>query len=294
MKNLIIVIWSLMYLFSCSSLFAQETEALPPDFILRSEKPATEVLLVGTFHFGYPNLDAHKTAKEDQVDILSPEKQKEVIELVDYLARFRPTKIVVEGGHNSGYLLRRYEDWQQGKGTLRAQEIDQLAFRLMDRFNLDTIYGCDAAGMTYDMEQSKDSTVMNKYLSEIFADYDWQSDDPMDALYTRWYEQMTKYSVDFPLLAYFKYLNSEEVIKRMHGAYLIGDFRLDDFRGADALALYWYSRNLRIFRRIQEIGAGPDDRVLVLFGAGHIAILKEQFEASPEYEVVQFSELEKQ
>ncbi len=278
-------------LFSLPSLVAQEIKVLPPDHFLVGDRQPTEVLLVGTFHFGYPNLDAHKTAKEDQVDILSPGKQKEVLELVDYLARFRPTKIVVEGGHNSGYLLRRYERWQKGEETLRAQEIDQLAFRLMDRFNLDTIYGCDAPGLTDEMEQSEDSTVMNKYLSEVFADYDWQSDDPMDALYTRWYEELTKYSLEFPLLEHFQYLNSEEVIKRMHGAYLIGDFKLDEFRGADALALYWYSRNLRIFRRIQEIGAGPDDRVLILFGAGHMAILKEQFEASPEYKVVRFSDL---
>lgn len=279
-------------MFSLSTLVGQETKVLPPDHFLVGDRQPTEVLLVGTFHFGYPNLDAHKIAKEDQVDILSPKRQQEVLELVDYLSRFRPTKIVVEGGRNSGYLLRRYERWQRGEETLRAEEIDQLAFRLMDRFNLDTLYGCDAPGLTDDMVTSEDSTVMAKYLSEVFADYDWQSDDPMDVLYNRWYEQMTTYSVDFPLLTYFKYQNSEEVIKRMHGAYLIGDFRLDDFRGADALALYWYSRNLRIFRRIQEIGAGPDDRVLVLFGAGHISILKEQFEASPEYEVVLFSDLE--
>jgi hypothetical protein len=293
MRNLMIAL-SATCLFSLSTLVGQETKALPPDHFLVGDRQPTEVLLVGTFHFGYPNLDANKTAKEDQVDILSPTKQKEVLELVDYLARFRPTKIVVEGGRNSGYLLRRYESWQKGEESLRAEEIDQLAFRLMDRFNLDTLYGCDAPGLTDDMVASEDSTVMVKYLSEVFADYDWQSDDPMDALYSEWYEQFTKYSVAFPLLEHFQYLNSEEVIRRMHGAYLIGDFRLGEFRGADALALYWYSRNLRIFRRIQEIGAGPDDRVLVLFGAGHIAILKEQFEASPEYEVVRFSELEKQ
>lgn len=290
MKNLFLFI-ATVFCFANCPLQAQEKQLLSPDDFLIGDERRPEVLLVGTFHFGYPNLDAHKVAKEDQVDILSEEKQKEVVELVDYIARFRPTKIVVEGGLNSGYLLRRFERWQKGEEALRAEEIDQLAFRLMERFNLDTLYGCDATGLTDNLLQSEDSTVMNKYLSEIFADYDWQSDDPMDALYTRWYEQLTQYSLKLNLLEYFKYLNAEETIKRMHGAYLIGDFKLDDFKGADALALYWYSRNLRIFRRVQEIGAGPDDRVLVLFGAGHIAILKEQFEASPEYEVVLFSDL---
>lgn len=282
-----------MLCLASASLFAQETTLLSADDILIGDQQRPEVLLVGTFHFGYPNLDAHKIAKEDQVDILSESKQKEVLELVEYIARFRPTKIVVEGGLNSGYLLRRYERWQNGKATLRAEEIDQLAFRLLDQFNLDTLYGCDAPGLTYDMEQSADSLIFVNYLAEVFADYDWQSDDPMDSLYRSWYEQSVKYSVELPLLEYFKYINSEEAIKRTYGAYLIGDFKLGEFRGADALALYWYSRNLRIFRRIQRINASPEDRILVLFGAGHIPILKEQFEASPEYEVLLFSDLGK-
>lgn len=291
MKNLIAFLCLTLFPFTSIMVYGQSFDFADPDEILIGNKSIPKVLLVGTFHFGYPNQDAYKVKEEDKVDILSQEKQQEVEKLVDYIARFRPTKIVVEAGHNSGYVLRRYESWQAGESELRAQEIDQVAFRLMEQFQLDTLYGCDAPGLTYSMEQSTDPTVMNAYLEEVFEDYDWQSEDPMDKIYDDWYAQQAKYSLDAPLLDYLKYLNSNKVIRRMHGAYLIGDFKLDEFRGADALALYWYSRNLRIFRRIQEIDAGPEDRILVLFGAGHIAILKEQFEASPEYEVVLFSDL---
>ncbi|HMQ50076.1 MAG TPA: DUF5694 domain-containing protein [Saprospiraceae bacterium] len=272
--------------------FAQALNAQPhPDSILLGGREVPKVLLVGTFHFGYPNLDAHQVAAEDQLDILSPQKQAEVEELVNYLAQFRPTKIVVEGGRNSGYLMRRYERWKSGESPLRANEIDQLAFRLMDRFQLDTIYGCDAPGLTYDMEHAPDSTVFNKWLDEIFDGYDWQSEDPMDERYSVWYEYDDKLSLKMPLLKYFKYMNSDPVIQRMHGAYLVGDFKMPGDRGADALALYWYSRNLRIFRRIQQIEAQPEDRILVLFGAGHISILQQQFQASPEYQLVPFGKI---
>lgn len=250
-------------------------------------------MLVGTFHFGYPNLDAYKVEEDKQVDILSDEKQKEVAELVDYIAKFRPTKIVVEGGLNTGYLLRRYEKWLSNEGQLRANEIDQLAFRLMKRFALDTLYGCDATGVIEKMMESPDSTVFTTFLEDIFAEYDWQSDEPIDARYTEWYDYQTQLSVSLSLLDYFKYLNSDKVIERMHGAYLIGDFRLPDNEGVDALTLLWYSRNLHIFRRIQQIEAGPDDRVLVLFGAGHTAILEQQFSATPEYKLLKFSDLDK-
>lgn len=198
---------------------------------------------------------------------------------------------MVEGGRNSGYILRRYEKWLEG-GKLRSAEIDQLAFRLMKRFELDTLYGCNAPGLSYNMENHKDSMVLKAFLEEIFAGYDWKSDDPMDKRYDEFYDfddQMTK---ELPLLEYFKYLNSEPVVQRYHGAYLIGDFKTDDYRGADALALYWYSRNLRIFRNIQRVVDDPNDRVLVLFGAGHSTILKQQFMATPEFELIEFNELD--
>jgi hypothetical protein len=142
------------------------------------------------------------------------------------------------------------------------------------------------------MIESPDSAAFAFFLEDIFAEYDWQSDEPMDARYNKWYNYQTELSMSLPLLDYFKYLNADKTIKRMHGAYLIGDFKLDDEKGVDALTLLWYSRNLHIFRRIQQIEAEPDDRILVLFGAGHISILEQQFSASPEYKLVKFNDLD--
>ncbi len=60
------------------SLFglAQVTEN--PDDILVSKDGQPSVLLVGSFHFAYYNLDAHVTKEEDQVNVLLPERQKEM------------------------------------------------------------------------------------------------------------------------------------------------------------------------------------------------------------------------
>jgi len=88
-------------------------------------------------------------------------------------------------------------------------------------------------------------------------------------------------------------MNSEKVLNRGFGAYLIGDFKLGNTRGADALAMHWYSRNLRIFRHIQQITTSPDDRILVLYGSGHIQLLNQLFECSPEYNYIKFNELKK-
>lgn len=271
--------------------FAQITPVDPDEFLVKGDE-LPKVLLVGTFHFAYYGYDAHVTSEENKVNILSPEKQKEVEELVAYIAKFKPTKLVVEGGRNSGYLVNQYRDYKAGKAKLRAREIDQICFRLMDQFGIDTLYGADAAGLNYTMTNSKDSTCLKPFVNELFNGWDFSSDDKMSKRYTEWYEYDDRLANEINLLSYFKFMNEEKNIRRMHGAYLVGDdFKLDEHRGADALALYWYTRNLRIFRNIQNLETSPDDRILVLFGAGHMSILKQLFESTPEYELIPFGNL---
>ena len=53
--------------------------------------------------------------------------------------------------------------------------------------------------------------------------------------------------------------------------------------------MHWYARNLRIFRNIQAIATEPDDRIMVIFGAGHLGILRQQLESYPGMELVEFS-----
>lgn len=275
-----------LFLLSLTSTFAQKP---PEDFLLKEEKPIP-VLLVGTFHFRYPGMDSHKTAEEDKIDVLSARRQAEMRELVDYIARFKPTKIVVEAGRNTGYLLHRYERWQEGSYDLRRQEIDQLAFPLMKRFGLDTLYGCDAPSLLWSSMRSEDSTAFKSLLKRYEATE--APEDPMNDRYYDWYDYTDRYALDHTLLETFQDMNTPHHINTMHGHYLVGSFKAGEFEGADGLALNWYNRNLRIFRLIQRIGATKNDRIMVLFGAGHMAILSQQFDASPEYKLVPFSALE--
>ena len=47
----------------------------------------------------------------------------------------------------------------------------------------------------------------------------------------------------------------------------------DNYAGTDVVATWW-ERNFRIMRNIDEI-TEPNDRILILFGQGHTAILKD-------------------
>ena len=82
-----------------------------------------------------------------------------------------------------------------------------------------------------------------------------------------------------------------KTLKRMHGNYLTTGFGTQGSNGPDMLAMWWYSRNLRIFNKILQTEPTAEDRIVVLFGNGHMPILKQCFESSPEFEVVELKSL---
>jgi hypothetical protein len=144
----------------------------------------------------------------------------------------------------------------------------------------------DAVPFSEDLEKELDSA----YMKTLWEGFDFQSDaDPYSAIYREWFEEDSKLVSKVPLLEYFKYMNSRESHEYGYGAYLIGDFKLGEYRGADLISFWWYNRNLRIFRNIQRITEGPEDRILVIIGNGHAAILRQLIEMSPEYEFVELS-----
>jgi hypothetical protein len=260
-----------------------------PDYFLVPNKDSLpQIFLVGSFHFEYYNKDAVKVGKDKQIDILSEQKQKELKVLLDYIAQFKPTKICIEAPE-SWNSMKRYRNYKSSKKPLARDETQQIGFRLMARFNLDTVYSVDAKTIADDLEKCKDSLVFKPYLDSIFKDYAFKS----MTNYTAWFNYYTELGLTVSLLDYFKYMNSQKSLLRDYGAYLTGDFKNGKYSGADALATYWYSRNLRIFRNIQRITTSKNDRILVLFGSGHIAILDQLFKCTPEYNYIKFNDLKK-
>jgi hypothetical protein len=91
------------------------------------------------------------------------------------------------------------------------------------------------------------------------------------------------------LREYLLHENDPERVLESHGQYLIGGFYLgrdDDYLGPD-MRTRWYNRNLRIVHNLQRLTRGPDERILVIIGAGHLPILAHALRASPEYRVVE-------
>ena len=248
-------------------------------------KEKTKVLVVGTFHMDYPGLDAYKTAEEDKIDVLKEPKKSEVTQLVEYIKKFKPNKIAIEA-YDSWNATEKLKQYKNGEHRDKRDERYQLAIRIANELQLDTIYAIDSGSMADDFEK-----IDSSYEKALFKDYDFQSEDDYEKYYKDWFEQEDKIIPKVNLLDYFKHINSRESHQYGYGVYLIGDFKLDSLRGADIISSWWYNRNLRIFRKLQEITEGTNDRILLVFGNGHAAVLRQLLEASPEYEFVEFDSL---
>ncbi|AZA62066.1 DUF5694 domain-containing protein [Chryseobacterium indoltheticum] len=251
--------------------------------------PKTKVLVIGSFHFDYPNQDAHKTKKSDQVDVLEPKTAAEVTELINYIKKFKPTKIAIEAWPDwkANEKLKEYKD---GKYRDQRDERYQLAMRIATELKINELYSIDANSVLNDFTEKfgkKDSL----YFKNMLKDYDFLSDDRISKQYNTFIKNTERKNFK-SLLDMFKYMNSKEYHQYEYGAYLTGDFKLREHDGADLLALYWYNRNLRMFRKIQDIPKNAEDRILVIAGNGHASVLRQFFTSSPEYEYVEFSNLD--
>jgi len=273
----------LIYL-SCNPNPSPENKQLisPSTFFPRER---TKVLIVGSFHMDYPNLDEIKTVEADKIDVLIDPKKSELTALVDYIKKFKPNKIAIEATEdwNPTEKLRQYK-----KGEFRNERDErfQLGMRLATEMGLDTIFAVDEWSFLEELEE-QDSI----FVEELTKDYDFQSNDPLHQNMKDWYEYNNKIMPSIDMLAYFKHMNSKEYHNYSYGTYLVGDFKSDQHKGPDIISMWWYNRNLRIFRNIQRITENQYDRILLLIGNGHAAVLRHLFEISPEYEVVELGSL---
>lgn len=271
-----------------SSLAAQT----PPDDILIGDQKRPKVLLVGTFHFAYYDQDTYKTHPDKRVDISSPKRQKEILELVDYLSRFKPSKIFVEDFNTDNALMNNLNAYKSGDYQLSVDEIDQIAFRLASKFELDTLYAVDEKSMMNDLYNNPKTKA---YIEELTKGLDFNADfrdSEIGQKYLEWYEIDDDYLLEATLLDYFKHLNSEVYQNRGYFNEFAGIINKTSPRVADVLTLGQTSRNMRILQRITSEINNDEDRVLILFGSSHTESFKPFFKASPEHQLIQFGELE--
>jgi hypothetical protein len=276
------------------------------------DPPASaQIMLLGTFHFQDAGLDWYKP--QHDIGVLSDQRQRELADVIACLRAFHPTKIAIERRPDQQASIdHEYRAYQQQSFPLPANEAYQLGFRLAGALGHQQLYCIDAWGRYYrpaldleDHAHNRTTEELNHFLAEQY-DFDPTRDltreaeqHGQEALIAAWTEQLTrtlKHAERERLACTIRETlvrgNSEQALQESHGLYLTGWFKIGSghaYPGVDWVTA-WYNRNLRIFANLQRITSSSDDRILVIFGAGHIPILRHCVLASPEYTLVEVGE----
>jgi hypothetical protein len=238
-----------------------------------------EILILGTYHMANPGHDVFNMAADD---VLAPKRQAEIGQLLEVLKRFKPTKIAIESAVYADRRPKQYAEYLAVKYTLTQNEIEQIGFRLAKELGMKAIYPVDFDGdfpiqrvINYAKAMGQ-SQVMDQVMSEIGEMVKRQ-----DAF-------LHSHSVLETLL----YMNDDKQVAQDVGFYLrearLGD--PGDYAGPDLLAS-WYQRNIRIYNNIAKIIESPNDRVLVIYGAGHLGWLRQIVADDPALRLRKLSEL---
>jgi hypothetical protein len=253
---------------------AQEPDLRIPTLARDPAQAPVPVMIFGVFHFHNPGADY---AQFRGIDVLALERQREIEDVVEALARFAPTKVALERPvREADSLNAMYRRYREDRFTLTANEVHQLGFRLARRFGHTQVFPVDYR-------------VRNR-LGEVIQyahEHEPELQDRFDAYIGEIVALFDSLQANATIAANLRFLNEPENVIRTHEPYavqaIIGVG--DTYIGAQGVA-DWYHRNLGIFANLARI-AEPGDRLLFIVGAGHSPILRELVIAHPDMVLVE-------
>lgn len=232
-----------------------------------------KIMILGTFHIQAQN-DVNNFQQSDRI----AEHESEIVQLVDALAKFNPTKIAVEcekiyqdalDDTYKSYLL---------SGSDSPDEITQMAFRLAKLLGLENVNAIDwmergaaerGCGDVLAFLRSNQPKLSNEINSYAIPTVDLDKETLYDAILRLNSEK----SVNDTLAYYMNYarIGSEEYY-------------------GNGWLIWWYQRNLNIFTNVSALSEGAnDERILLIIGAAHKGILEQFFQNSLAFDVVDVS-----
>ncbi len=268
-----------------NNLEQKENQISDPDLFIGKHK--AKAMVLGVFHFDNPGLDSYKP--KYPFNILEEKRQGELELLLNKIAEYKPTKILLEWDRieMDSIANERFQKYLNGTFSIddKSNEVYQIGFKLAKKLGHRKIYCSDASADWFGVELDWDNYDADIYLKskgqyEKSTRYDYQS----------FYEQSDSLKTVLSLPDYLAMINSPRNRLKDHQAYFtetILEGAGDNYLGADAVAK-WYRRNLRIFANAYDLtDFDREERLLLLYGSGHVWQLRQFFMDSPDFEYVE-------
>ena len=253
---------------------AHEEAAPAPEPVAESPAPV-QVMVLGVYHFDNPGLDLNNIETDN---VLSQARQRELAALADALLTFEPTAVAVERSAPPPYDDPDYADFTRQALAEESSEDAQIGYRVASLAGLDTVYA------------------INEQPSDGEPDYFPYGPVAQFAEETGRAGELEAIADISGLIAEFETLQKTHsipyLLKLHNTGFIPNDFYWDIIKfgegetqpGAE-LAAYWFMRNARIFNKLVQV-TEPGDRIIVVFGAGHGAWLRELVTRTHGYELV--------
>jgi hypothetical protein len=240
-----------------------------------------KIIILGSYHF-ISNNDIIKTKKDD---VMTPQKQAEIIEVVKDLLLYKPDKILIEWrpGRQQMFADSLYNEYKLDRYNLGPNEIFQIGFRLAKQLGHTKLYCIDAPGKflmdtLINTARETGQTVMLQEFDDSIRTVSTQDDSLMKKMTVK---EALKY-LNTPSQNQFS-LVSNYVLKALELG-KVGSYAGAEFTGE------WYKRNIRMYSNIVRITEPVDIRLLLIVGAGHKPIIQEFFKNNPDWEVIEVND----
>lgn len=285
MKNTNLILLTLLFAFGIQfSLNAQQ------------HSKAKEILLIGTFHFNNPGLDAVKT---NRFDVTIPKPQNELETITDQIKKYNPDQIFVEWDFDdqpaldslyNAYLGGNYADQvtkkaktPRAKAFYQENEIFQLAFRAGKKSALKKITAID-----YGIDLPFDSVMkaMNEASQTGLINF---LDSSMKAMGKTANTKRKTMSLT-ELILDLNTQTSRDFDNGFYTSYFNKAGKRDNFAGAQMVS-EWYRRNLYMYALLQKLTLQTDKRIMVLLGASHIAMFRSFLSLDKSFKVIELKDI---
>jgi hypothetical protein len=223
-----------------------------------------------------PGLDRFNLEADD---VRTPKRQAEIAALVERLSEFKATKVAIEAPYGDSTTIERYRAYLIGEHELRRGEEEQIGFRLAAKLGHSQVYPIDVHLMLSDEALGPIVGAHPEFQRKMMA---------LDSLGNFAMRTMARWLKEETVAETLYEMNRPEFIELAHRPYveiLAPIVDGENYAGADMVA-DWYKRNIRIFANLTRITNSPDDRIFVIYGQGHIKILRDLVVDSPAYCVV--------
>ncbi len=238
---------------------------------MESPSPDRPTLLVlGSYHMNNPGRDAFNLTADD---VLAPERQTQIRDVVARLGAFHPTQVAIEQNGRLGDAWQRdYRAFRAGTFSLTRDERHQIGFRVAADAGVERITAVD-----WDWEDGNATGPDPEDPWAYAAARQPQLHRLIEEEGQRQIAEMARVLETGTVRDLLRWLNSPEQEAANHQSYL----GLLALTGSPANPVgvawlaSWYRRNLLIFTNLVRLAPSPHDRVFAIYGAGHVPLLRQ-------------------